>query len=349
MSHRRALTLVEALVVLFVLALIVAVLIPAIPPAHAPARIMASQSNMKQLAQGNANIAAMQDDAIAGYGFNPELIASSGIEPGHTVHAAQIEQTLILQKATGRTPVSDHPIDLDMKHIAQSRYLHVPLIDAMTGQQPEPVAASPMDDNLLDFQENPLDCEALPGGDPATSFGDWTDTQAVVRWPYASSYLSTVSAWSPDKPGDDGHLAVEPGPDASTLRVRDPSSLGGRKMTEIAFPSMKAFFFEEFDYTHGKGKNSLFYADPNARVNVQFFDSSVRLVTARDANPGWDTAHPFDPNAHALIRYRPIDTRYFPTYSNGDAFGAPYRWTRGGLLGVDVGGNEIDTSGWRDD
>jgi len=43
-----------------------------------------------------------------------------------------------------------------------------------------------------------------------------------------------------------------------------------------------------------------------------------------------------------------IDTRYFSSAYADTSLPQPYRWTRGGLEGIDVGADEINTSGWCD-
>ena len=163
-------------------------------------------------------------------------------------------------------------------------------------------------------------------------------------------------------------MAIAPAPDGTLVFVNDANSFGQASMNEVQFTSSKALYFEEFDYTAGQGANALYYAQPGARVNVQFFDSSVRRITTgtptqqniggqirfsgNQANPGWDANNINDPMPVEL-EYSSIDTRYFPDLSGDVADGSNvvthngfYRWTRGGLFGIDVGGNEIDTLNW---
>lgn len=291
---------------------------------------MASQSNLRQFAIGNANFAAENSDLIISYDA-PGLGDPLDEAPTDGVHQAQLRQAEILRRGTGRFDI-DNEIGVDETHLAQNRYLHIPLIETMTGMLPEPVAVSPLDIHHQDFQEytDREDYDFLHGGTVSTSFGSWTREQAVNRWTYASSYQSTVSAWSPDEPAEGtDRLPVRPSEDGMSLIVDRAHAVAPRSMNEVAFPSSKAFFFEEFDYSdNGAHKRTdgigLHFSDPNARINVQFFDSSVRRISFQEANPGWDPAAPCDQSRVSAAAYRPIDTRFFPAAS--ESLGPqPYR------------------------
>ena len=111
------------------------------------------------------------------------------------------------------------------------------------------------------------------------------------------------------------------------------------------------------DQNTGAGPEARYYADPDANVNVQFFDSSVRRIRSSEANPGWDPSDISvqgdgrsdveDATGKPLVTYGSIDTRYFPDYDTDNIlFSAKYKWTRAGLKGLDVGGREISTAAW---
>lgn len=216
-------------------------------------------------------------------------------------------------------------------------------MDYLTDRQPEPIAASPFDKNLIDWQENPLAYldkkNPFPYGsgfptkagydmDPA-----WTDPAVMQLWPFGSSYQVVPNAWLNDEdpqytpsPNSPHHMIPSANTDEST-------PLGGRKFTEVTHPSAKVFMYEEFD-RFTDSKNPLYASAPNARINLAFFDGSVRQEVVSDANSAQD---PSNPSRIWQQPYLPLDT--FPKPIGGLEDTTPldlrFRWTKDGLAGID--------------
>jgi hypothetical protein len=96
------------------------------------------------------------------------------------------------------------------------------------------------------------------------------------------------------------------------------------------------------------GRQAYFYAAPEAKQPLNFYDGSVRELQTLDTNPGW---HPSNPTRRSMISRLAIrkDQRTFEPNmaTNGTAskdssvrsYYAPagwYRYTRGGLFGWDI-------------
>ena len=107
-------------------------------------------------------------------------------------------------------------------------------------------------------------------------------------------------------------------------------------MTEVAHPSGKVFMYEEFD-RFSDAKTPYYASDPRARINLAFFDGSVRRERVKDANSAQDKDHP---EWVWQQPYIPLDTFPLPQGGLGDQtlLDLRFRWTKRGLAGIDYGG-----------
>ncbi len=354
--RRAAFTLIELLVVIAIIALLIGILLPALGKARNSARNVLSQANMRSLGQGSNNYASDFSDLVFAYswrkGRSERMVGADGCDEGEIVagtnlQAAQLQNTHILRRLTGRVCNPDEngrgsgKIRVNSQRVPQRRYSHCVLFDYLTSAQPEPIAASPLDRNLVRWQSDPTDQSDLPytNGNPDPSIYDddpnWSKVATVQRWPYAATYQTVPAAWAPDTTptwvpsGSTPHLMSEHG--------ANDIATGYRKYTQVAFPAGKVHMFEEFDRFSDSAGIPWMY--PEARCNLLFFDGSVRGERSGDANPGWTPA-----SKTSLFRqgWVPLDT--FPLHYKGDRslLFQYYRWTREGLKGIDYGGSEIN-------
>lgn len=363
-SQSKAFTLIELLVVIAIIALLIGILLPALGQARRSAQNVVAQANLRSLNTGTANYAGDSDDRIFSFTWrggqsyvnlkNGKLIES----PNDQVAAARQVQN-ILHRATGRQK-GFGSIQAPEARLMHRRYSHLVLLDYLTDRQPEPIAASPFDRNLIAWQESPLeyiedvDGNTLPygsGGVDAESGYDmegltaWQSRPMLQLWPFASSYQMVPAAWAPDGINN----TITYGPTDTTVNLMTvvngngaAPKLGRRRMTQVAHPAGKAFLFEEYDrFTNPDGQ---YFAYPDSRSNIAFFDGSVRGEVTEESNPGWN---PGQPNQVWRQQIKPLDT--FP-----EALGGPndpalycqrYRWTRHGLQGIDFGGKDVGTNG----
>jgi prepilin-type N-terminal cleavage/methylation domain-containing protein len=354
----KGFTLIELLVVIAIIALLIGILLPAIGKARDTAKNVLSQTNIRQFSQGMQNYAADNSDLIASYSWKgprgDETIVFLKMSYGNDrpansdQQAAAWQQTDILYRATGRYQGDFKFVNFNGR-LPHRRYNHIPLIDYLTTTQPEPTAASPFDKNLIEWQQNPTDVTAAnnipyaPGTTPendgylpaaSDNSESWGTLGIRQRWAFASTYQTVPAAWNQDampsyQPIDDNpHLMMG----GNTV------PLGGRKITQVAFPAGKVFQFEEFD--RFSSRQGLYYIYPEAQSNMSFFDGSVRRERTGDANPGWN---PSTPDQEFRQRYQALHTFPLPKTGPDEAttYCPRYRWTRGGLKGIDYGGADI--------
>ncbi|MCC6968958.1 MAG: hypothetical protein IT434_01940 [Phycisphaerales bacterium] len=155
---------------------------------------------------------------------------------------------------------------------------------------------------------------------------------------FASTFEFVPSMWSPDSatPYTDGAFlpVVEPGLQEGEYRVPSgrPFGLRPRRMEEVAFPSRKVLVFDPFDRHSAPKKRH--YANPAASQPLLMADGSVQWRQTADANPG---GLPNDPSGKAVPVFDSawqIDPWEIRTDNVREVRGY-YRWTAGGLAGVD--------------
>jgi hypothetical protein len=192
--------------------------------------------------------------------------------------------------------------------------------------------ACPEDSVLLGWQASPVTLVDPIPTNFATGYGQ--------LWGYSSSYQIVPCAWSSDTRSMLGETVSQYGGDHN-LFTRGTLPIGGRRQHEILFPSQKVGVFE-FISRHS-GKQALFYAYPDARVPMMFWDGSASTRLTGDANKGSDPNVP-NGNFPLLYYYDPSILGYEPPTRSGavrEQVTGYYRWTRSGLRGVDYGGKEV--------
>jgi type II secretory pathway pseudopilin PulG len=341
-SDRRAFTLLETAAVVGMVSLLLGVLAPAVKQARVSARGSVSAGNLAFIGQGTAMYALDHEGRLFSYtwraGIHVMPDGKTKVSPDDW-SASTWQQTEILMRRTGRISGPDRIVNFNTRLIHR-RYTHLVLMDYLNVPFPSAQFADPLDANLLQWQANSTDTTAAnnipyaidakvpPGFDAPTG---WNNPGARQRWAFGSSYQRTISAWGPDGIGGEPEVVPVPSTPHLTLIRGNVDIAAGRNFAEIAFPSAKVHFFEEFDRRQA---GSPYFAYDHAAPLKVMFDGSINDRPSGEANPSWNSALG---KQEWRQTYVPIHTFPIPLDGLGSTtlLSQRYRWTTGGLKGTD--------------
>lgn len=344
--RRSGFTLIELLVVIAIIALLISILLPALAAARKTARLSGCSANLQQLGRSTQTYALDHKDFLWNYTWKASNNLPTEFADLRTAandqDAARNQYVDTFRRLTGR------PLAREATLLPQILYAHFVLFDYLAARLPEPIYTCPEDRVRLAWARN---IDAYLAGSappyPAAAATPIAPGDRDIRWAFSSTYEVTVSAYD----GLQSQNIRSVGGAAVTGRMRNlPTNhfvfsggawvLRPQQHFNVAFPGQKVFLHEG----HARhGRRDSYYALAGASVNVLTFDGSVRYQNNKNSNPGWD---PWAPSSAAPFAYDYVPDNWEPralSSTGRDRVFGFYRYTRGGLRGIDFGGGEVST------
>jgi prepilin-type N-terminal cleavage/methylation domain-containing protein len=333
--NRRGFTLVELLVGIVIIAVLVSLLVPALAGARKAARAAACRSNLKQFGFSAGTYAIDFRGAIFSFSWTSRFgplpstqYPDLAVQPGQIYFDTEMgarQATDIIRRRSRTEPdfAEPHP------WIPCVDYSHLVLLDYMSVELPVPIAACPEDRPLKLWQGDVAAFNAGAFGTQQPVF-DTFEGRVMRAKPYSSSYDVVPASYD----RSDAGARVSQGAGGQYYYGSNSfTKIGGLRVDQVAYPSLKVHMY---DTIQRHGRRQLFFAHPEVVQPVLQFDSSVLDRATAEAGLGW---RPNQPDAGpTIITYKPY--QYEPATSTGaisEDFPGRYRWTRGGLKGVDFG------------
>jgi prepilin-type N-terminal cleavage/methylation domain-containing protein len=330
--HSPAFTLIELLVVITIIALLIGLLLPAVTSARRLGRQAVCMSNLRQFSISTASYALDFSGLFPAYSWTPTNSPTTFpdlVQPPGTIASAahSAQATDIIRR---RAPLAAN-FAFVYNWSPSIDYGHLVLLDYMAVEIPVPIAACPEDRPLRLWQSDIPGFNAGVFGQQQPDFQGFGGSVMLAK-PFSSSYESPPAIYDRSEPGN--RITQSP-LSHYAYGISGRTKFGAMRLDQVTFPSLKVHMND----SHARhGRRALFFAHPDASQPILHFDGAVLERKTRDSGRGWHPNAPLNTAITTTIVYSPF--RWEPKTSNGaatESFFGHYRWTRGGLRGVDFG------------
>jgi hypothetical protein len=302
-------------------------------------------SNLKQQGVATHSYTADFQDKIYSFTVTPENANRTLLDPiarasaagQDDIGTAAAQAVDIMRRRAGDEDVT--PNGLVGAWIPHIYYTHLVLQDYLASRLPEKMVVCPEDGFRENWQIEPV---------AKFDQGFWLPLQPnpdpiARRWPYSASYQTEPASYDrfqSDLSDSAIGRRIQQGGVHNTYVVPGTVRVGDLRLDNVAYTASKVHMQDSHQRHFGNERP--YYGLEQCRQPLLFFDGSVSIHRTGDGNPGW---RPNTPTVPCMTyNYQPGPYEY-PTISGGptDFVKGYYRWTRGGLKGVDFGGKPLDT------
>jgi prepilin-type N-terminal cleavage/methylation domain-containing protein len=341
----KGFTLIELLVVIAIIALLIGILIPALGEARRIARMAVGTSNLKQLGVATQSYTADYQDRAFSYTWDkdwtvPDDQHGQGLSMGtNEIQNSRVQLTYILRQRGDIGPGFNLT---SLNLIPHFTYSHVIMQDYLAMQLPDTVVVNPEDRHRMLWARDPQGF--FDGQYPAPQ--GWSPagpTSPERRHPYGASYRLVPAHW--DRSTSGKRVTFNPASSGTVLVSGSGDHLfGGKKLGDVSYPSQKVQMYDTFGRHFGRHTAFQWAHFGGSRQPLLMYDASVNVRRTEDANMGFNPNGGLaPPTSLPFITYVPT-VPLEPPSPEANFIGRPrFVWTRGGLRGVDFGGNEIFT------
>ncbi|VAX39263.1 hypothetical protein MNBD_PLANCTO03-1424 [hydrothermal vent metagenome] len=295
------------------------------------AGLAGSLANLKKIGEVTGNYAADYEDQLWSFTWHPGYAPSEYDDlqnPADSVTAVAYQAVDIVR----RLYRDDFP---RFNNRFGSYWIStLVLADYLDESLPLEWVVSPGDKVRLEWQldpDNPPDLNEQGGVGWSAMFAG-----------FGSSYELMPAFFAPDERTDYQSTITQYKPSHNFTQVPPGLEFGGRRVSEVLFPSQKVHMAERASFFFGPTPTHYLHAE--ARVPVLMADGSVSPRTSADANVSFKPNNPDNPNS-SLANYVPNLIYEPPTLSGGTKdfdIETHYKWTRRGLRGIDFNGQRAE-------